>query len=156
MSPPSVAVPSTSADSSQAGHARRQALALANLYGLRRASQGQLAIVVTEAAANIAAHAERGEIVLVPWRFREDAGIDVLALDNGKGIADVGDLLRTVIRPRARPVRAWERCRGWPLLCRYIPHPGAERHCLRGSSAEAAHRRVNPAPTMPWGHSPSP
>jgi anti-sigma regulatory factor (Ser/Thr protein kinase) len=90
MSPPSVSVPIGVADSSQAGHARRQALALASLLDFGELRRGQLAIVVTEAAANIAAHAEQGELLLVPWRFRDDAGIDVLALDNGKGIADVG------------------------------------------------------------------
>lgn len=90
MLPPSVSVPISLADSSQAGHARRQALALADLMDFGELRRGQLAIVVTEAAANIAAHADRGELLLVPWRFRDDAGIDVLALDNGKGIADVG------------------------------------------------------------------
>ena len=88
--PASVALPISLADSSQAGHARRQALTLANLMDFGELRRGQLAIVVTEAAANIAAHAERGELLLVPWQFQENAGIDVLALDNGKGIADVG------------------------------------------------------------------
>lgn len=90
MLPPSVALPISLADSSQIGHARRQALTMANLMDFGDLRQGQLAIVVTEAAANIAAHAERGELLLLPWRFRTDAGIDVLALDNGRGIADVG------------------------------------------------------------------
>jgi anti-sigma regulatory factor (Ser/Thr protein kinase) len=90
MLPPSVAVPISMADSSQTGHARRQALSLADRIGFSEVSQGQLAIIVNEAAANIAAHAERGELLLIPWRFRSDSGIDVLALDNGKGIADVG------------------------------------------------------------------
>jgi anti-sigma regulatory factor (Ser/Thr protein kinase) len=90
MLPATVAVPISMADSSQTGHARRQALSLAGRMGLGELRQGQLAIIVTEAAANIAAHAERGEIILVPWRFQKDSGIDVLALDSGKGIADVG------------------------------------------------------------------
>jgi anti-sigma regulatory factor (Ser/Thr protein kinase) len=90
VTPPSVAMPVTQADSSQTGHARRQALALAYQMGFSELSQGQLAIIVTEAAANIAAHAGQGELLLVPWRFRGDSGIDVLALDNGKGMADVG------------------------------------------------------------------
>jgi anti-sigma regulatory factor (Ser/Thr protein kinase) len=90
MLPPSVSVQISQGDTSQGGHARRQALALAHLLDFGELRRGQLAIVVTEAAANIAAHAERGELLLVPWRFRGDAGIDVLALDNGKGIADVG------------------------------------------------------------------
>jgi anti-sigma regulatory factor (Ser/Thr protein kinase) len=88
--PPSIALSVSQADSSQTGHARRQALSLANLMGFSELSQGQLAIIVTEAAANIAAHAGQGEILLIPWRFRGDAGIDVLALDNGQGMADVG------------------------------------------------------------------
>ena len=62
----------------------------ATLWTSESFARGQLAIIVTEAAANIAAHAGRGELLLVPWRFQENAGIDVLALDNGKGIADVG------------------------------------------------------------------
>jgi anti-sigma regulatory factor (Ser/Thr protein kinase) len=88
--PPSIALPVSQADSSQTGHARRQALSLANLMGFSELSQGQLAIIVTEAAANIAAHAGQGEILLIPWRFRGDSGIDVLALDKGGGMADVG------------------------------------------------------------------
>jgi anti-sigma regulatory factor (Ser/Thr protein kinase) len=90
MLPPSIAVSVSGVDSSQTGYARRQALSLANLMHFSELSQGQLAIIVSEAAANIAAHAERGELLLIPWRFRTDAGIDVLALDNGKGMADIG------------------------------------------------------------------
>jgi anti-sigma regulatory factor (Ser/Thr protein kinase) len=88
--PPSIALPISLADSSQTGHARRQALSLANVMEFSELRQGQLAIIVTEAGANIAAHAGLGEIVLIPWQFKDDCGIDVLALDNGKGIADVG------------------------------------------------------------------
>ena len=90
MLPTSVALPVSVADSSQTGYARRQALSLANMMGFSELRQGQLAIIVTEAGANIAAHAGRGELLLIPWRFRDDCGIDVLALDNGKGMADIG------------------------------------------------------------------
>lgn len=87
--PPSVCVPVSRADSSQTGHARRQALWLADQMCFSEHIRAQLAVIVTEAAANVSAHAERGEVVLVPWRFRADSGVDVLALDSGKGIADV-------------------------------------------------------------------
>ncbi len=90
MLPPSVTVPVSVTDSSQTGHARRRALSLANQIGFSELRQGQLAIIVTEAGSNIAAHAGRGELLLVPWQFRNDCGIDVLALDSGKGIAEVG------------------------------------------------------------------
>jgi anti-sigma regulatory factor (Ser/Thr protein kinase) len=90
MVPTCIGLPINVADSSQTGHARRQALSLADRMGFGELRKGQLAIIVTEAAANIATHAEQGEIVLVPWRFGKESGIDVLALDSGKGIADVG------------------------------------------------------------------
>lgn len=77
-------------DSSQIGHARRQALSLASSVGFSELKQGQLGIIVTEAASNIAAHAGQGEIVLIPWSFRGDVGIDVVALDRGQGMADIG------------------------------------------------------------------
>jgi anti-sigma regulatory factor (Ser/Thr protein kinase) len=87
--PATLAVPVGATDSSQTGYARRQALLLANRMGFSELRQGELAIIVTEAAANIAAHAGQGEILLIPWQFRSDYGIDVLALDSGVGIADI-------------------------------------------------------------------
>jgi anti-sigma regulatory factor (Ser/Thr protein kinase) len=83
-------LPVTASDSSHVGHARRQAVAMAGVMRFSEVRQGELGIIVTEAAGNIAAHARQGEIVLIPWEFRGDGGIDVLALDSGKGIADIG------------------------------------------------------------------
>jgi anti-sigma regulatory factor (Ser/Thr protein kinase) len=88
--PKSVVTAISGSDSSQAGQARRQAIALAYSLGFDDVRRGELAIVVTEAAANIAAHAGHGEVILIPWLFQQDAGIDVLALDKGQGIANVG------------------------------------------------------------------
>jgi anti-sigma regulatory factor (Ser/Thr protein kinase) len=88
--PPNLMIPVSSSDLSQTGHARRQAQALGRSMGLSELRQGQLGIIVTEAASNIAAHAGRGEIVVCPWRFKGEFGLDVLALDNGKGITDLG------------------------------------------------------------------
>jgi anti-sigma regulatory factor (Ser/Thr protein kinase) len=85
-----IVLPVTASDSSQVGHARRQAVAMASVMGFSEVRQGQLGIIITEAAGNIAAHAQQGEIVLTPWQFRGSSGIDVLALDSGKGIADIG------------------------------------------------------------------
>jgi anti-sigma regulatory factor (Ser/Thr protein kinase) len=85
-----IVLPVTASDSSQVGHARRQAVAMAGAMGFSELRQGQLGIIITEAAGNIAAHAQQGEIVLTPWQFHGDSGIDVLALDSGKGIADIG------------------------------------------------------------------
>lgn len=90
MRPRSLTLPISAADSSQTGHARRQALSMAGALGFGELRQGQLGIIVTEAAANIASHVGEGEILLIPWEFRGDVGIDLLALDRGPGMVDIG------------------------------------------------------------------
>jgi anti-sigma regulatory factor (Ser/Thr protein kinase) len=82
-------IPISLNDSSQTGNARRQAISLADSLGFEELALGQLGIVVTEAARNIETHAGEGEIVLSPWRNEGSAGIDVLALDKGRGIENI-------------------------------------------------------------------
>ena len=86
-------IPISSKDSSQTGNARRQALSLAAEMEFDELRQGQLGIIVTEAARNIAAHAGDGDIILSPWTYNELAGIDVLSLDKGQGIESVSAAL---------------------------------------------------------------
>ena len=94
MAPPSRTIPISSTDLSQTGNARRQALSLAADFGFDELRQGQLGIIVTEAARNIATHGGDGEIILTGWTFNESSGIDVLALDKGEGIANVSAALQ--------------------------------------------------------------
>jgi anti-sigma regulatory factor (Ser/Thr protein kinase) len=82
-------IPISPTDPSQAGNARRQALSLATGMGFDELRLGQLGIIVTEAARNIAAHAGEGEIILSAWSYESQAGIDILALDKGNGIENV-------------------------------------------------------------------
>jgi anti-sigma regulatory factor (Ser/Thr protein kinase) len=87
-------IPISHADTSQTGNARRQVLSLAALIGFDEIRQGQLGIIVTEAARNIEAHGADGAMVLSAWAYDGRAGIDVLALDKGKGIADIAAALQ--------------------------------------------------------------
>ena len=64
MEPLSRIVSITPNDPSQTGNARRQALSLALAMDFDELRQGQLGIIVTEAARNITAHAVQGEIIL--------------------------------------------------------------------------------------------
>jgi anti-sigma regulatory factor (Ser/Thr protein kinase) len=89
MARPSRIIPITSADTSQTGNARRQAASLALEMGFDELRQGQLGIIVTEAARNIEAHGGGGEIILTGWDYKQSTGIDVLALDKGIGIGNV-------------------------------------------------------------------
>jgi anti-sigma regulatory factor (Ser/Thr protein kinase) len=82
-------IPITSGDASQIGHARRRALAAAGAAGFGEVRQTELSIVVTEAARNIANHAHEGHVVISPWIIGQRAGVDVFAIDKGKGISDI-------------------------------------------------------------------
>jgi anti-sigma regulatory factor (Ser/Thr protein kinase) len=82
-------IPITSADSSQIGQARRRAVSLAHSLGFGELRIGELSIIVTEAARNIALHATEGSIILSPWALGDRTGIDVFAIDKGSGIRDI-------------------------------------------------------------------
>jgi anti-sigma regulatory factor (Ser/Thr protein kinase) len=82
-------IPITSADSSQIGQARRRAVSLATSLGFDEVRLGELSIVVTEAARNIANHADEGQLIISPWVVDGETGIDIFAIDKGKGILDI-------------------------------------------------------------------
>ncbi|HYO51541.1 ATP-binding SpoIIE family protein phosphatase [Archangium sp.] len=88
----STAIPVT--ESSQAGHARRTAAALAARLGFNEEDQGKVALVVSEAAKNLVAHAREGLILLRALHQGSQVGLEMLALDKGPGMADVDRCLR--------------------------------------------------------------
>ncbi len=76
-------------EGSQAGHARRTAAALAARLGFNEEEQGKVALVASEAAKNLVAHAREGQVVLRALHAGAHVGVEVLALDKGPGMADV-------------------------------------------------------------------
>ncbi len=76
-------------ESSQAGHARRTAASLAARLGFSEEAQGKVAIVVSEAAKNLVAHAREGFILLRALHAGPHVGLEMLSLDKGPGMADV-------------------------------------------------------------------
>lgn len=74
--------------------ARRNALLLARDLGFSRTDAYHLATAVTELAANIHHHAGGGEVRLRAVARRGAVGIEVVARDDGPGIADIGLALR--------------------------------------------------------------
>lgn len=75
-------------DPSRVGEARRHAAQLALDCGLDEVEAGRLAIVVTELATNLVRHAKEGRLLLSARPQR--AEVEVVAIDSGPGIADVG------------------------------------------------------------------
>lgn len=74
-------------DPSRVGEARRVAAAVAAPSGFDEEAQGRLALIVTELATNLLKHAGGGMLVV---RALRRGGVEVLAIDRGPGIPDVG------------------------------------------------------------------
>jgi anti-sigma regulatory factor (Ser/Thr protein kinase) len=79
------------ADASAVGAARRTATALGTAVGMSELEVGRVAIVATELASNVVKHGGGGEL-LIQGAARE--GVDLIALDRGRGIADLAASLR--------------------------------------------------------------
>lgn len=80
-------------EKSQAAEARRHAAKLAGILGLSRTDASNVAIMVTEIATNLAKHAVSGEMVLQELRHKAAVGIEILALDKGPGMTNIGQCL---------------------------------------------------------------
>jgi anti-sigma regulatory factor (Ser/Thr protein kinase) len=78
------------ADPSQVAAARRAAAGLARDCGLDEVGSGRVALAATEMATNLLKHASGGEIIIQRIVDSEGDCLELLALDSGPGIADVG------------------------------------------------------------------
>ena len=88
---PSLSVEVTQAG--QVGDARRQATTLAQKLGLDETQRGKVSLVVTEAANNLVKHGNGGEMLFTPILSATGAGLDILAIDKGPGMANVSQCL---------------------------------------------------------------
>lgn len=82
------------AHASDIASVRRQARQLADRLAFGETEAGQLAIVITEAATNILKHAGHGTLILTPAERAGRPAIEILALDQGEGIANLSLSLR--------------------------------------------------------------
>ncbi len=76
-------------EQSQIAQTRRMAAALATGLGGGESAVGNVSIVATELAANIVRHTDGGEIFLGPWQDGEGNGLELLALDRGRGMENI-------------------------------------------------------------------
>jgi anti-sigma regulatory factor (Ser/Thr protein kinase) len=80
----------TLSDSSEVAAARRAAHSRAQDLGFDEQTAGRSALVATELATNLLKHAGHGQILLDPYRDSTGSGLEILSLDKGPGIADLG------------------------------------------------------------------
>src|SRR5687767_4155694 len=81
-------------DISSVGESRRTASVISQDAGLNREEQGQLAIIVTEMATNLAMHAHNGRLLIQSMNVGLARGVEVLSIDTGPGIKDIGQCMR--------------------------------------------------------------
>jgi anti-sigma regulatory factor (Ser/Thr protein kinase) len=82
------------AEMSAVAEARRVAAGLAEALKFGEGEAGKVSIVVTEAATNIVKHAAHGQLLIRPIERGGGGGLEVLALDQGPGMANVAECLR--------------------------------------------------------------
>lgn len=68
---------------------RRCAERLATDLGMPEPRSADLAIVAAEVASNLVKHAEQGVLLVRPVRAEGQAGVEIVAIDNGPGMGDV-------------------------------------------------------------------
>jgi anti-sigma regulatory factor (Ser/Thr protein kinase) len=81
-------------DQSHIAEARRGAVNAATTFGFDETNAGRVAIVATELATNVLRHGERGELLIGSYEDDTGGGIELIALDKGRGIADLSAALR--------------------------------------------------------------
>src|SRR5262249_55156962 len=79
---------------SQVGNARRAAAEMAARLQFDASFTGKVSLAVTELGTNIVKHAGAGRVLLRALTSEDGAGLEVLALDKGPGMADVSASLR--------------------------------------------------------------
>lgn len=81
-------------DSSHIAEARRAAVEAATTFGFDSTHAGRVAIVATELATNVLRHGANGELLIGSYDDQSGSGVELIALDKGKGIADLNAALR--------------------------------------------------------------
>lgn len=81
-------------DSSQTGEARRLAISAASHLKFSATQQGRVGIVASELASNLAKHSHGGEFLVQEIRCGERPGLELMTIDNGPGITDLGIVMR--------------------------------------------------------------
>ena len=81
-------------DASAVPACRKAVQVMAERLRFPAARTGQLALAVTEAASNLHKHAEQGSLLLCVNRDGPQPGINLVTIDAGPGVRDVGAAVR--------------------------------------------------------------
>lgn len=80
-------------DSSHVAEARLEAMQIARQHGFGESDTGRVALVATELATNLLKHGSGGEILAGPFNDKDGVGVELIALDKGRGMTNVAACL---------------------------------------------------------------
>ncbi|WP_348645325.1 ATP-binding protein [Methylobacterium sp. BTF04] len=81
-------------EASQVAEVRRRATSIATNLGFDETANGRVAIVATELATNLVKYGTSGEILVGTFEDDTGTGVELVSLDRGPGLADLGEALR--------------------------------------------------------------
>jgi len=136
-----VSIPVT--EPSQVGEARRTAVAAAQNLGFSEEATARVGIVATEVGGNLLKHARGGQVVVSPLDLTDEVGLEILALDQGRGIENIARALTDGYSTAGTSGTGLGACR------RLASH--FELHSSAGTgTAVLAQFWERPPPRMPW------
>src|SRR5579862_35678 len=133
---------------SQVGEARRRAGDFARTAGMDETRAGQFALVATELGTNLVRHGGGGQMLIQRFDDADGSGIECVALDRGRGMADVERCLRDgystagtpgnglgAVSRQADIFSVYSRPNeGTAVLARFVTGPPAEGGLLLGTA----------------------
>lgn len=136
-------------DASYIADARRIAVDAAATFGFDETQRGRVAIVATELATNIVRHGGGGEMLIGTYDDPTGAGIELIALDKGRGIANLEECLRDGVSSAGSSGHGLGAIRRQTHVMEVASWPGLGTAIL--VRIDKARRSGDTAPMAPWG-----
>lgn len=135
-------------DMTHIAEARRFAAERASELGFDETQTGRVALVATELATNIVKHGNGGQMLISAYDDSSGAGVQLIALDKGRGIANLSEALRDGVSTAGSAGAGLGAIRRQSRVMEIASWPGLGTAVL--ARIEARHR-AGAAITPPWG-----
>jgi anti-sigma regulatory factor (Ser/Thr protein kinase) len=137
-------------DGSEVAEARRAAAGIAQRHGFSEEAAGRTALVATELATNLVKHGRGGRLLATPFEDGDGViGIELVAIDKGTGIADIGSAMVDGVSTSGTPGNGLGAVVRQSDLVDVYSRPGAGTAILARLRPERPERRVRSADPRP-------
>lgn len=131
--------------------ARRLATSDAQRIGFDEAATGRVALVATELATNVLNHGGGGELLIGPYEDGGPPGMEIIALDEGRGMADIEQCLRDGYSTAGTPGTGLGAVLRQSDLVDIVSQPDAGTAILTRLGPRPTRRAPQRKPRVAWG-----